>query len=1045
MTTFTTRDATVTLRDQSDYTGWMLQLQARCVAHNIWDKINPKSTTQPLREPKDIRIPVFANYQAAAGIGEPERLSELSSSGQKAFKEDLEYYRMSMEQYKSDRHRYEKEQSSFQHIMTLIQSSVSPHLLRTCCLPDKTLREWIANLQLTVGVDDETEKDRARERYLAALRPMRSAAQWDTWLAEYDQAATHAETYNVPELSQLSTTTKDFLAAVNKTAPIWATNFQDNGRGAVGMSRKEMMKRFREHMMINHPLRSGKHKAAMAAYDGPYGSTLAGGEYDQELSGTPHSSKSAPSTKMKPGQTPLTTYRGRPRKQRRTGADPNTNVQAGSTKSTLKRSSEQDSFTTAGVQCQACGQHHSIRTCFYLYPETAPEWWQPNETISELIKFRRIHDSSFQGLIRGQSRPQGRKITDVDAALTTIARSGTAEHTYPLARSFILDSGATCHITNNPDRIYNYRPSSLGDYIWAGSIKIWIRGYGTTDITLQHQHGTTKLVLRDVAICPEIVCNLVSFRLLRQRGIWWDTKSNPTNLRGPDDQVIGNLSETFGQWVLEYSPLPQAFVHTRAITTRTQRGPKKASAMLWHKRLGHPGPAAIEHLVQQSEGVRVQGVTTVQCDSCGRAKSKRQIRRLPRTNDEGPGERLAIDFHTYEVQAITKEKSQMLITDRFSGLQWDLYFTDNRTAKSIIRLLTTFFLFMKNHYNISVKTIESDNEITTVKPDVERWLATQGIRVEPSAPDTQAQNGGAERSGGVNKEKARAMRLDANLSWELWPEITRAAVYLYNRTPNYNNHWKTPYEVFFTRVAFSNGIVTSLRKPNLTHLKAYGCKAFAMTDDTHRGKSRLQRLDPKAWIGYLVGYRSSNIYRIWIPSLAKVMSTRDVVFDEQSIFDGKTEDLMDNLMHNTLEEIATHVRTIELPTPAQQPETESFYEDSPPEESLAQDSEGDQPGYYQGRKIRDSYPTPPATPPPAALLARLMAGASLDEKDRQGTPKTAPWAAAFMAGTQAGKVGEYRGVAMDKAAIVRMLAKGLKPHRSQLLDSATINSIRSLS
>ncbi|KAG9377556.1 hypothetical protein A1F94_011959 [Pyrenophora tritici-repentis] len=238
-----------------------------------------------------------------AGIGEPERLSELSSSGQKAFKEDLEYYRMSMEQYKSDRHRYEKEQSSFQHIMTLIQSSVSPHLLRTCCLPDKTLREWIANLQLTVGVDDETEKDRARERYLAALRPMRSAAQWDTWLAEYDQAATHAETYNVPELSQLSTTTKDFLAAVNKTAPIWATNFQDNGRGAVGMSRKEMMKRFREHMMINHPLRSGKHKAAMAAYDGPYGSTLAGGEYDQELSGTPHSSKSAPSTKMKPGQT----------------------------------------------------------------------------------------------------------------------------------------------------------------------------------------------------------------------------------------------------------------------------------------------------------------------------------------------------------------------------------------------------------------------------------------------------------------------------------------------------------------------------------------------------------------------------------------------------------------------------------------------------------------------------------------------------------------------------------------------------------------------
>ena len=210
--------------------------------------------------------------------------------------------------------------------------------------------------------------------------------------------------------------------------------------------------------------------------------------------------------------------------------------------------------------------------------------------------------------------------------------------------------------------------------------------------------------------------------------------------------------------------------------------------MLWHKRLGHPGPAAIEHLVEQTEGVRVKGVTTVKCDSCGRAKSRRQISRAPRINDEGPGERLAIDFHTYESQSITGEKSQMLITDRFSGMQWDLYFKDNRPAHSIIKKLADFTLFLKTQYNVTVKVIETDNEIVTVKPQVERWLASRGIIVEPSAPDTQAQNGGAERSGGVNKERSRAMRLDANLPWNMWPEITRAGVYLYNRTPRYVNN-----------------------------------------------------------------------------------------------------------------------------------------------------------------------------------------------------------------------------------------------------------------
>jgi hypothetical protein len=58
----------------------------------------------------------------------------------------------------------------------------------------------------------------------------------------------------------------------------------------------------------------------------------------------------------------------------------------------------------------------------------------------------------------------------------------------------------------------------------------------------------------------------------------------------------------------------------------------------------------------------------------------------------------------------------MLIIDRSTGLQWDMYFTDNRTAASIIAKLANFFLFLKNHFNITVKVIKSDNEITTVKP-----------------------------------------------------------------------------------------------------------------------------------------------------------------------------------------------------------------------------------------------------------------------------------------------------------------------------------------
>src|SRR5436190_18833091 len=75
--------------------------------------------------------------------------------------------------------------------------------------------------------------------------------------------------------------------------------------------------------------------------------------------------------------------------------------------------------------------------------------------------------------------------------------------------------------------------------------------------------------------------------------------------------------------------------------------------------------------------------------------------------------------------------------------------------------------------------------------------------------------------------------------------------------PNYIHQWKSPYELFYTK------------KPSQEHLHAYTCKAFAMTTDALKKTNCLQRLNPKAWIGYLIGYSSTNIYRIWIPQLNK--------------------------------------------------------------------------------------------------------------------------------------------------------------------------------
>ena len=69
----------------------------------------------------------------------------------------------------------------------------------------------------------------------------------------------------------------------------------------------------------------------------------------------------------------------------------------------------------------------------------------------------------------------------------------------------------------------------------------------------------------------------------------------------------------------------------------------------------------------------------------------------------------------------------------------------------------------------------------------------------------------------------------------LWPEIMLAVIYLQNRTPIKSKKWKTPYELAFGK------------PPNISHLKIYGCRAYAL----RYGIPKTNKLKPRAKLGHL--------------------------------------------------------------------------------------------------------------------------------------------------------------------------------------------------
>ncbi|KAL8310867.1 hypothetical protein RB597_001710 [Gaeumannomyces tritici] len=362
---------------------------------------------------------------------------------------------------------------------------------------------------------------------------------------------------------------------------------------------------------------------------------------------------------------------------------------------------------------------------------------------------------------------------------------------------------------------------------------------------------------------------------------------------------------------------------------------KVGDPTMWHLRLGHPGPEAMKDISGRAKGVRIApkqnhltglwewGPSTVKCDGCGKGKLKKQVSRRPRPTPTEPGSRLALDFID-----VAKERdgfrSVLLITCRMTGLIWD-FWMPNREAETVIQAADEITGLLMHQFNLKVRDVECDGELIKSKK-IKEYFRSRHIEMHPSSAHTQAQNGGAERSNGVIVTKAAAMRSSAQLPRGLRKEVIIAAIYLNNRTsqrrqiPPEVRHgkkakkvdWRSPYEKFHSWITARDGFANTDCRPQLGHLRVYGCKAFALKTSTLDGSNKLDKIKERAFIGFLVGYTATSIYRIWNPADGKVYSVRDVEFDEEKVYEGDEEAFALKLRNSNLttEQIAENISRV---------------------------------------------------------------------------------------------------------------------------------------
>ena len=140
------------------------------------------------------------------------------------------------------------------------------------------------------------------------------------------------------------------------------------------------------------------------------------------------------------------------------------------------------------------------------------------------------------------------------------------------------------------------------------------------------------------------------------------------------------------------------------------------------------------------------------------------------------------------------------------------------------------------------------------------YLQKNGIRRQFSCRYTPQQNGVAERKNRHIAEIACALMTEKNMLHSYWAEAISTAVYIMNRTPIVAIHDVTLEEKY------------AGKKPDLLHLKVFGCIAYVhVPDELHT------KLDPKAekcvFIGYFLKQKG---YKCYTPLTRQLRTSRDV-------------------------------------------------------------------------------------------------------------------------------------------------------------------------
>lgn len=424
-------------------------------------------------------------------------------------------------------------------------------------------------------------------------------------------------------------------------------------------------------------------------------------------------------------------------------------------------------------------------------------------------------------------------------------------------KNWCVDSGATSHMCNDRSKFLSFSPVNNQKVRLAVDATTEIIGKGTVLLTVSDECNSKNIKLNDTLCVPDLKTNLLSISKTTANGYYVNFKNSHAMILNQKGEVVVKAERKGDLYFIN------------DFTESTAAASSNSGEMLeWHNRYGHLNEKDLKKLCVKGmiKGMSIDDSEKLPfCETCILGKQSAK-----------PFPQISLTRSNKPLELIHSDVCGPMRTKSIGGSTFFATFIDDKSryvevfflkAKSDVKKsFLNFKALAENQTECKIKTLRTDNGLEYCGTEFTEEIERAGIRRERTVAHTPEQNGVAERMNRTLIEMARCLLIKSELPLHFWAECISTAAYLRNRCPSRSLDNVTPFEARF-------GV-----KPDVSNLKTFGCKAYALNKDPSKNK-----LGPKSKICVFIGYSDeSKAYRLWDPASKRIIKSRDVVFDEDS-------------------------------------------------------------------------------------------------------------------------------------------------------------------